>query len=75
MNKYVVAKEISSTGSDCIVREKQYLICMDYNPYNKQHEAPDTVFASDAADAFHFFERSAAEMAAVWIGGKVESFP
>jgi hypothetical protein len=64
--KYLVIKEVSLTP---VSREKQYLVAISYDPYNRGNGEVLTVCEKD--DAFVFSTIEAAEMAAVWVGGEV----
>lgn len=71
MTGYVVAKNIrqANLGGDTV---KQYLVAIDYNPYQTIGRVSETLFVYDRSEAFQFQDRGAAEVAAVFVGGFVE---
>lgn len=53
---------------------KQYLVAINYNPYNKPRDGLATVYTDNIYEAFRFTEKAAAEMAACFVDGHVEEY-
>jgi len=57
-----------------IETEDVYLVAIQYNPYNKSRSTDQRIECiEDPNDAFEFTEKAAAEFAAVYVGGFVET--
>lgn len=54
---------------------EQYLAVINHNPYNRHDRVSlTTLFVQDQREAFKFDTKSAAEVAAVWVGGEVVKY-
>ena len=67
MRYVVVVNEADKDAGPKVFR--RYLVAVAYQSYSSSSSC--RLCSDDVAEAFVFTERSAAEMAAVWIGGKV----
>lgn len=73
---YVVAHFTRGVNEPGPHETKQYLEAINYNPYNRQdQQGLRTSFCDDKFMAFRFTKKSAAEFAAVFVGGHVEELP
>lgn len=73
--KWVVAHWTCGVNGKGPASTKQYLSVINYNPYNRHdREALTTLYTDHKDEAFHFSERAAAEMGAVFVGGYVEVY-
>lgn len=66
---YVVRVERRSTASMRVASD--YLVAIRWDPYQTGNPTP-ILTATDRSEAFEFQTLAAAEMAAVFVGGKVE---
>lgn len=66
---YVVKKDVGVKGTPDRVEE--YLCVINYNPYHVHDGLRQPAMSSEVDEAFLFRTEAAAEMAAVFIGGKV----
>lgn len=73
--RFVVAHYTRGVGTPGPHETKQYLEVINHNPYNKPRAELQTLYCEYREDAFIFQSRSAAEFAAVFIGGTVEELP
>lgn len=69
MTRYVVRVEVRESP---IRAFDGYLEAIRYDPYGRGDDRPATI-TTERSEAFVFQERAAAEMAAVWVGGRVEA--
>lgn len=69
---YRVVKTIREVGHTEIIHSEKFLVAIDYNPYQKPREYLDTYFSEDPEEAFTFETQAAAEIAAVFVGGRVD---
>lgn len=68
---YVVRFNLRRIAPERIEEDRVYLCAMRYDPYNKGDDRTP-IYDEDPDDAFHFITLTAAEMAAVSIGGFAE---